>query len=494
MKALGGDSNDSVSIDEDFRGESGEATTTTPTATTKALAASRGCSGRGGGGGMRHRKDMFANNLISTIHASNHHRPIQSNSCLEDEQEAGNLRHTMLGFEGNDRRWYRQFWKTRPRDRRRFIPALLLAVITIPIAFLVSAELPKVEEVAAQKINQEYDHINADGAIIFLAPARKASSMWGIDRFCMLLRAIRSVDQHLNKHYGPYPVYVLVAKDYIEYIEQVKRYLNRTTTQQGPYSSADKALIKRWAPNSPHIEFVEFDLYTNDALEPNTTLPQIHDWRAGLDGGVAGVSLGYQSMCRLWSGRLQQSFKFMDRHQYYMRMDDDSLLLEDLKFDPFQRMIQNNLTYAYRRSAIDHWGIDKLWQLSTPFLDFNKDLPYVVRGYDGDDGNIVSANSQGQGYSYEGGQPYNNFHVSKVDFWRSDDWTQLWRVYNENHMFFKYRVGDANVHAIAMMVMQSEQIEEWSDLPYAHNSNDYGPSWGTKSWVEECQQAYKGYL
>ena len=57
-------------------------------------------------------------------------------------------------------------------------------------------------------------------------------------------------------------------------------------------------------------------------------------------------------MCRLWSGRLQQMELFRE-YEYYMRLDDDSLLLEPFTFDPFVRMKEQNLTYAYRREAFD---------------------------------------------------------------------------------------------------------------------------------------------
>ncbi len=58
----------------------------------------------------------------------------------------------------------------------------------------------------------------------------------------------------------------------------------------------------------------------------------------GYSGSVPGSDLGYQSMCRLWSGRLQ-NMPFLQAYQYDLHIDDDSLLVKDLEsFDPFQRM------------------------------------------------------------------------------------------------------------------------------------------------------------
>jgi hypothetical protein len=308
-------------------------------------------------------------------------------------------------------------------------------------------------------------HHNKKGAIVFLAPQRTEGSIWGIDRFCMLLRAVRSVDRYLNTKYGPYPIYILVARDYALDPKH----------KDGPYTEKDRALLQHWAPHST-IHFEEINVYSQDALEPNTTPEQILQWRKGNDGSVPGRDLGYTSMCRLWSGRLQ-SMSFLQDYTYYLRMDDDSLLTADFLFDPFLQMDQKNLTYAFRRTASDDWGIDQLWQVSRPHVinvgtTSTSDIPFLDGG------------------EYNGGQPYNNFHVSRVDFWTSTKWRTLWKEFNENHLFYKYRVGDANVHAIAMMMMETSSYATWPTIPYVHNSNDYGPSWGTKAWGEECARAY----
>jgi hypothetical protein len=308
------------------------------------------------------------------------------------------------------------------------------------------------------------------GAIVFLAPQRNEGSMWGIDRFCMLLRAVRSVDQFLNTKYGPYPIYILVAKDY----DLDPRH------KDAAYTESDRALLRSWAPHST-IYFQEIHMYSQKALEPNVTREQILQWRnEGTDGAVKGRDLGYTSMCRLWSGRLQ-NMEFLNDHTYYLRMDDDSLLTADFPFDPFLRLQTQNLTYAYRRESIDDWGIDHLWRVSKPYLDLSSKqrvLPFLT--------------SEDE---YYGLQPYNNFHVSRVSFWRSPKWLQLWEEFNANHLFYKYRVGDANVHAIAIMMMEEGTYDTWPTIPYVHNTNDYFEErWGTKAWVEECQQAYTKWL
>ena len=317
-----------------------------------------------------------------------------------------------------------------------------------------------------QQQQQQYTHL---GCFVLLAPQRTMDTWWNdITRFCLLMRAVRSIDQHVNAHYGPYPIIILVAKDW--HLDPKQR--------DGEYTASDRALIQSWAPvsnnNNNHssmVIFQEINMYSKDALEPNTNRELILKWREGGDGSVPGRDLGYTSMCRLWSGRLQ-NMEFMQQYKYYMRMDDDSLLIETVPEDPFLRMERDQLTYMWMRDAVDLWGIHQLWNISRPHLTLRTDTPFVDTTM-----------------GYNGAQPYNNFHISLVAFWTSPEWMAIWNDLNHEHAFFKYRVGDANVHAIAIMTLQKNQFQRWREIPYRHNTNDMGVAWAPKEWRLECEDA-----
>jgi Glycolipid 2-alpha-mannosyltransferase len=307
---------------------------------------------------------------------------------------------------------------------------------------------------------------NVLGAIVLLAPARNEVTFWRrTSRFCFLMRAVRSVDQHLNQHYGPYPIYILVANDY----ELHPRHTD------GPYTEKDRALIRSWAPHS-EIIFKKINLYSEDALEPGTTIDQITKWRKGEGGATGGRDLGYQSMCRLWSGRLQ-TMEFLRRFKYYLRIDDDSLFTEKLPFDPFQEMDAHGLIYAWRRDFFEPWGIAKLTQLINRHIwnETGNGMPFLRQ------------------QKYVEFEPYNNFHVSRVSFWASAKWQAFWNDLNEEHAFFKHRLGDAGVHAAAMMMMPSDKVARWSSYPYVHNSNDMRDGWAPEAWKSECEAAEDQY-
>merc|ERR1711985_220873 len=122
-----------------------------------------------------------------------------------------------------------------------------------------------------------------------------------------------------------------------------------------------------------------------------------------------------------------------------MRMDDDSIWDADVGFDPFKKMQKNNLTYVYRSMFTDARGLTPLWRVSVEFFEKRKrPFPYNAMKY--------FKMTGGRPSKYNGAGPYNNFHVSRVDFWRSKDWQSFFQAMEKEQLFMKHCVGDANVH------------------------------------------------
>lgn len=311
----------------------------------------------------------------------------------------------------------------------------------------------------------DFPSATISAAIVLLAPPRYQKA-WETDRFCFLLGALQSIDEHLNQHYGPYPILIITASDY--HLEEL----------DGPYSDQDRQLMSQRAPHSP-IEFMEIPMYSGPALEVNTTREQIKEWRRGKKGAIAGRDIGYQSMCRLWSGRIQKILWETKGLEYYMRMDDDSYLTKKLSFDPFQRMREKSLVYSYRRAFNDQWGISHLWRVTLPYLQNNLEATLET--------GMTTRNARGE-IVYSGTQPYNNFHIAQTRPWLERPWRDLWADMEKEHLWFRYRVGDANVHAMLLCFLQPQEYEKWSDFPYAHNSND-DRQWARKAleWRQQCR-------
>jgi hypothetical protein len=123
---------------------------------------------------------------------------------------------------------------------------------------------------------------------------------------------------------------------------------------------------------------------------------------------------------------------------------------------------------------VDSWGIQKMWKLALPYMNTTSLMNMRAMGM---------LNREG---SYTGSQPYNNFHVASVRMFRHPLWKKYMSDVERDYGFFKYRFGDANVHAIAIgMLLQPKEVAVWKDIPYAHNTNDlsvYPP----QNWKGEC--------
>jgi hypothetical protein len=126
-------------------------------------------------------------------------------------------------------------------------------------------------------------------------------------------------------------------------------------------------------------------------------------------------------------------------------MDDDSLLTRRLGFDPFRRMQERDLKYVWRRDAEDRWGIDKLWKVAKPRV-----LPKFSKSKNPNDWlkEVRKFPLKGQWISlgkYRGAQPYNNFHISRVDMWQRADVQALWKDANDAHLFMKFLLASLNL-------------------------------------------------
>jgi Glycolipid 2-alpha-mannosyltransferase len=309
------------------------------------------------------------------------------------------------------------------------------------------------------------------GTVVFLAGRRNEITFFNtIDRFCFLIRAIRSFDLHVNRHYGPYPIHVLIATDHDK---DDKKF-------DAEYTEADRNLIRSWAPHS-EVVFVNVSLYSDDALSPGITDALIEQYREqDRASRRPPVRIGYASMCRLWSFRLQ-AMDFLTPYRYYMRMDDDSLLIDKPSYDPFLRMQERNLQYVWRRASGDRNGIAELSQIADPFLpEESRQSPFAVTS---GGGKLVSLN---------GVSPYNNFHITQVGFWRTPAWRRVMDEVDAKHVFYSRQLGDATTHALATLFMEPGTYEAWPEFPYRHNTNDMGKEFHKDEYKEECKQAYIG--
>jgi len=179
---------------------------------------------------------------------------------------------------------------------------------------------------------------------------------------------------------------------------------------------------------------------------------------------------GYMMMCRFFSG-VMQSMDILKDYDSYIRMDDDSFLIEP--FINQERFLgeANKSYYTYRTIFYDNIeDINNpigLYNFTYNFcksnnLDIDNLLPKLKE---------IKFLNNGK---YTGLCPYNNFHFSKLDLWKNSiikDYTE--RIINMNGSLL-YNWMDANIHAMIIFVLCPLlyiPTKVITDFGYRHNKH-----------------------
>lgn len=170
--------------------------------------------------------------------------------------------------------------------------------------------------------------------------------------------------------------------------------------------------------------------------------------------------------------------KFLTPYKYYMRMDDDSLMTGKPDVDPFKMMEGEGLNYVWKRNVGDTSGVAPLMQVVQPYIA-KKDCPTEFFRRD-----------RPEKPKLKNVSPYNNFHIARVDFFRSPDWIKLMAEVDKQHIYYRHKLGDSSTHAVALCYMPTGTFRKWGNFPYGHNSNDFGANFG-HGVLQECKQAYE---
>lgn len=188
------------------------------------------------------------------------------------------------------------------------------------------------------------------------------------------------------------------------------------------------------------------------------------------DKNVSKCGKGYMMMCRFFSG-VMQSMDILKDYDSYIRMDDDSFLIEP--FINQERFLSeaNKSYYTYRTIFFDN-----VEDINNPIGLYNFTYNFC-KSYKLDiDGLLPKLKEFGflNNGKYTGICPYNNFHFSKLDLWKNSiikNYTE--RIINMNGTLL-YNWMDANVHAMIIFVLCPLlyiPTQEITDFGYRHNKH-----------------------
>lgn len=186
------------------------------------------------------------------------------------------------------------------------------------------------------------------------------------------------------------------------------------------------------------------------------------------DNSIAKCGKGYMMMCRFFSG-VMQSMDILKDYDSYIRMDDDSFLIEPfINNDKF--LLEAKNYYYVNRTVF----LDNPEHINNPMGLYNFTYNFC-KSYKLDiDELIPSLEELGfiENEIYTGMCPYNNFHFSKLDLWRNSiikNYTDT--IINMNGTLL-YNWMDANIHAMIVFVLCPLlyiPVKEITDFGYRHN-------------------------
>lgn len=174
----------------------------------------------------------------------------------------------------------------------------------------------------------------------------------------------------------------------------------------------------------------------------------------------------YRMMCRWWLVHMQ---KYIKGYDYVMRLDDDAFLEEPIDKDLFQWMDDNKLVYASNFVHVDcgiccygmksfleqlHPGkkdmIEKMFvsqEVPTRSVQLHPFRLLLSITHAGNPPEIKEKMELPMPVMY-----YNNFFITKTEFWNRDDVQQTIKDIDETGNIFYYRWGDAPLHSAIIML------------------------------------------
>lgn len=201
----------------------------------------------------------------------------------------------------------------------------------------------------------------------------------------------------------------------------------------------------------PKITFekLQFQLPNGVSVDPLRYDPPISD----------KYRMGYRHMCRFFAGEIF-NHPAIQKYDWYMRLDSDSFLLSDIRYDIFERMAANNQKYGY-------------------MAEYDNDSPETTKGffdttmrYFKDNGvdtkNLATKLVDGV---WDMSVFYTNFVLADLNFLRGEQYTNYYKHLDSTGNFYYNRWGDHDTQWFAVNTfLASDEIYCVKDIAYQHGS------------------------
>ena len=240
----------------------------------------------------------------------------------------------------------------------------------------------------------------------------------------------------------------------IVYLASPRRFIINTNTGPVPRS---RALQVSYTIVRKHFPTTDVFIFHEDYTEEDKLLfPGVKEFIqvdfSGFDSVFNpsfGRSKGYLLMCRFFTGQLQKTPQ-LQNYSHYMRLDDDSYLMEPFLTEEKVKQTMLTSQYVYRSYFHEADSQQTLFQFTLYFLKKIYGVSFLTM-------NILRSKLEAEKVTvngiYTGIAPYNNFHICPLDLWRLPIVTQYLEAIEREHGFLRYAWLDANVHAMILYVL-----------------------------------------
>jgi len=183
-------------------------------------------------------------------------------------------------------------------------------------------------------------------------------------------------------------------------------------------------------------------------------------------------NLKYRMMCNFWMNHI---YKYTKDYEYFMRLDDDSIIEEPICLDLFKHMYEKQLIYVSNFVHIDcglcNYGMKDLFKTIFPDskeidkLFISSKLPMKTDVFEKFNQILQLNKLEPSQTDINTDMPimyYNNFFITKTDFWQRNDVKNVIQKINDHGGIFYYRYGDAPLQTLIVSLLNPQGISRTS--------------------------------
>jgi hypothetical protein len=178
----------------------------------------------------------------------------------------------------------------------------------------------------------------------------------------------------------------------------------------------------------------------------------------------------YRSMCNFW---LKNFYKYTNGYEYVMRIDDDSIIEEPIKYDLFELMRDKDYIYMSNIIHLDcslcNYGMKEFFLTHYEEKKEKIDELFVEHSLSSDSGYFANFkklyngihNEEYVGDTVKLNMPlmyYNNFNIISVDTWNTPEIQDVVNKIDEHGYIYYCRWGDAPLQTIILSLYDSSRI------------------------------------